>query len=176
MASHSHSGQRRRVDQAGRLVAWLLLAVCPPASAWTAGLASDPVSREQHCLLQSEAETTSDGYGQTPVTLVLNERSLMVVTKSAIDSSFSDLTLAVDREQRLKADRIERDNVVVFEQDFTTILEQFKAGQWATVSLRFWPTWPATQSFPVKFTLIGFTKAYESLATCGRPSPATSAG
>jgi hypothetical protein len=34
------------------------------------------------------------------------------------------------------------------------------------VQLRFWPTWPATGTHSVTFSLIGFTRAYAQLGDC----------
>jgi len=63
---------------------------------------------------------------------------------------------------------------LVFDQDIPGLIKKLRAGKQATVYLRFWPTWPATQSFPVTFSLAGFSKAHDSL-TQGCQPPAAAA-
>lgn len=153
---------------------WLLLlsAVCAAGTsyAWTVELAKDPLTSQEHCLLRSETQKVKDGCGETPVTLVFNGEVLSVVTGSEIDPSFSDLGLLIDNNLPAKTSKVARKNIAVFENEIPALIEQFKAGYWATVYLRFWPTWPATQLIPVKFDLRGFTKAYRNFESC-RQSP-----
>lgn len=129
---------------------------------WTAAVKSDPVTRQSRCLLFSEIQTTSDGYDSTPVTLVFDGVNLRVVTESELDPSFTDLRLEVDIESSIHGDQIvDKKMVLVFDQDIPKLIEQFRAGKQVTVHLRFWPTWPATQSFAIPFSLVGFSKAHD---------------
>lgn len=131
-------------------------------AAWTATIKPDPVARQSRCLLVSDTQTTPDGYDSTPVFLALDGASLRVVTESELDSSFADLQLVVDKEPPVRSDAITHHKMVlVFDQDLPKLIEQFRAGKQVTVYLRFWPTWPATQSFPVAFSLAGFSKAHD---------------
>ncbi len=61
--------------------------------------------------------------------------------------------------------------ILVFDQNLPELIRQLREGRQATVYLRFWPTWPATQLFPVNFSLIGFSKALDALNQGCRPSP-----
>ncbi len=149
-------------------LAILTLVVLGPATsfAWTAAVAKDPVTQQERCLLRSESQTLQDGYGETPVSLVINDEALLVITESQIDPGFGDLELLVDDKAPLKTTKVNKDKILVFDSDRAMLIDQFKAGAWATVYLRFWPTWPATQRFPARFTLKGFSKAYSDFERC----------
>jgi len=137
---------------------------------WIVATVTNPVTQQEQCLLKSAVITISDGYDTTPVTLLINDDGLIVVTESIIDDSFKDLALVVDENEAIKTQRVVDEKIVVFEQNVDAIIEQFIKGYDATVYLRFWPTFPATQSFPAQFSLRGFTKAHKNLADCGSPA------
>ncbi len=130
---------------------------------WTAAIQPDPVTRQSRCLLASEPQTTSDGYDSTPVSLIFNGSSLIVVTESDLDPSFKDLQLTVDDKPPFRSDKIVRKTLLLFDQNVPELVQLLRAGHQATVYLRFWPTWPVTQTFPVHFSLSGFSKAHDSL-------------
>jgi hypothetical protein len=161
----------------GGLLLTLLLTPATPvaqqaggvAQTWAVATVKNPLTQQDQCLLQSNTITISDGYGDTKVTLLINDQGLAAVTTSKIDASFQDLTLVVDDNAAIKSDRVIKDETVAFDREAATIVEQFKKGKEATVYLRFWPTWPATQSFPARFSLRGFTKAHETLSNCRPP-------
>jgi hypothetical protein len=80
-----------------------------PAASWTAAIQPDPVTRQSRCLLTSETQTTSAGHDDsTPVSLVFNGSSLLVVTQSDLDPSFADLQLVVDDKPPIRSDKIIR--------------------------------------------------------------------
>lgn len=139
-------------------------------TAWTASIRADPVTRQSRCLLVSETVTTQDGYDSTPVFLALDGMSLRVVTESELDVSFNDLRLDVDMEPSVYSNKLIEKTILVFDQDMPKLIEQFRKGRQAIVHLRFWPTWPATQSFPVQFNLIGFSKAHDSFTHGCQPA------
>ncbi|MCC8998534.1 MAG: invasion associated locus B family protein, partial [Candidatus Contendobacter sp.] len=133
--------------------------------------------RQSRCLLTSETQTTPTGHDDsTPVFLVFNGSSLLVVTKSDLDPSFADLQLVVDDKPPVRSDKIVRKTDLMFDQNAPELAQLLRAGRQATIYLRFWPTWPATQTFPVRFSLSGFSKAYDSLnQNCqSAPAPAPS--
>ncbi len=119
-----------------------------------------------NCRLQTEVRTVFDGYGETDVQLHLDSQRLRVETDSNIDASFGDLALRVDDGEEIPADEVEGDQDVIFADGLEAILPQFIRGAEVTVLLRFWPTYPATGRHQATFTLIGFTKAYESYQAC----------
>lgn len=155
----------------GVILCGLALAPMLADAAWTALLRPDPVTRQSRCLLISETQTTPDGYDSTPVFLVLDGASLRVVTESELDPSFNDLQLVVDKEPPLRSAAITHNKMVlVFDQELPKLIGQLRSGKQATVYLRFWPTWPATQSFPVSFSLAGFSKAHDRFTQGCQPT------
>ena len=151
----------------------LALTAAPAGAVWTAAVQPDPVTRQSRCLLSSQSLIISDGYDSTPVQLVFNGASLLVVTQSELDPSFADLQLVVDRNPPIHSEKTARDMILVFDQNLPELVRQLREGRQATVYLRFWPTWPATQSFPVNFSLAGFSKAHDALNQNCQP-PASS--
>ena len=173
-ALHNQANRRCRWP-AFILAGGLLSAASMAEAAWTAAIMPDPLTRQPRCLLSSDPQMSSDGYDSTPVTLVFNGSSLLVVTESELDTSFADLQLTVDKEPPLHSDQLARKKMsLVFDQDIPGLIQKLRAGRQATVYLRFWPTWPVTQSFPVTFSLAGFSKAHDSL-TQGCQPPAGAA-
>jgi hypothetical protein len=149
----------------------LALAPALANAAWTAVVRPDPVTRQSRCLLVSETQTTPDGYDSTPVFLAWDGASLRVITESELDASFNDLQLVVDKELPVRSAVITHHQMVlVFDQELPRLIEQFRAGKQATVYLRFWPTWPATQSFPISFSLAGFSKAHDRFTQGCQPT------
>ncbi|MEI2619582.1 MAG: hypothetical protein V9G09_02445 [Candidatus Nanopelagicales bacterium] len=143
------------------LSAGLMLTTAPAAS-WTAAIQPDPLTRQPRCLLGSESVTTSAGYDDTtPVSLVFNGSSLLVVTQSDLDPSFADLQLVVDKNPPVRSEKTAHKTILIFDQDLPDLIRQLREGRQATVYLRFWPTWPATQSFPINFSLVGFSKSHD---------------
>ncbi|MCP5419145.1 MAG: hypothetical protein H6970_02115 [Gammaproteobacteria bacterium] len=136
---------------------------------WTLATVKNPLTQQEECMLQSAKVSISDGYGEADVTLLISERDLAAVTTSTIDASFNDLRLVIDEGNPIQTKQVVGEKTVVFEQDMAAIVAQFKKGYAVKVYLRFWPTWPATESFPAQFSLRGFTKAYEGLANCHAP-------
>lgn len=149
----------------------LALATAPASASWTAAVQPDPLTRQSRCLLVSQTQITSDGYDSTPVFLVFDGASLLVMTESELDTSFADLQLEIDKNPPIRSDKTARNMILVFDQNLPELIRQLREGRQATVYLRFWPTWPATQLFPVNFSLIGFSKALDALNQGCRPSP-----
>lgn len=165
--------KRMRHAVATALVAGLCLALAanPAAAAWTAAIKKDPLTRETRCLLLSETNIISDGYEQTPVSLAFDGTSLSVITESELDPSFADLQLVVNDNPPLRSDKIARNKMVLtFDQNVPDLVRRLREGRQATVYLRFWPTWPATQLVPVSFSLIGFSKAHDAFTQGCRPA------
>lgn len=140
-------------------------------AAWTVALKPDPLTRQPRCLVSSDPQSTPDGYDNTPVSLIFNGNSLLVVTESELDPSFADLQLVVDKNPPILTARIARNMILVFDQDVPELVRQLRIGRQVIVYLRFWPTWPATQSFAVPFSLVGFSKAHDALNHNCQPTP-----
>lgn len=133
-------------------------------AAWTAAIKADPATRQSRCLLISDVVTTATGHldDTTPVTLIFNGSSLRVVTESDLDSSFNDLQVVVDDKPPLLSKNIDHRTHLLFDQNLSELMQLMRSGRQVTAYLRFWPTWPATQTFPVSFSLVGFSRAHDS--------------
>lgn len=141
-----------------------------PAASWTAAVQPDPVTRQSRCLLSSESVVISAGHDDTtPVSLVFNGSSLLVVTQSDLDASFADLQLLVDKNPPIRSDKTAHKTILIFDQHLPDLVRQLREGRQATVYLRFWPTWPVTQLFPVNFSLVGFSKSHDAFGQNCQP-------
>ena len=134
---------------------------------WTAKPVFDPIKDQSRCMLESVKKVLNDGYQNTEIVLRVDERALLVVTKSNIDAGKGDIGLQVDDHEFIPMDKVYLEQNIVFEKDVANIIAQFKKGLKAKFTLRFWPTYPDTGSKALTFSLIGFTKAYGDLADCG---------
>ena len=133
---------------------------------WAAKHVFDPVKDETRCMLESTAKTINDGYQETEIVLRLDNKALHVVTRSNIDASQDDIGVQVDEHALIKMDKVYLEQNVIFEGEIAKIIKQFKEGLRATLTLRFWPSYPDTGQKNVTFSLIGFTKAYGTLPDC----------
>jgi hypothetical protein len=149
------------------LVAVTVLASQVASADWTAKVAYDPVKDESHCVVESPAQTIDDGYQDTEVFLRLDSTTLIVMTRSNVDTDDSNVGVRVDKHELIKPDSVYLEQNIVFKKDISKIIEQFKEGRRATFTLKFWPTYPGTGAKTATFSLIGFTKAYANLPDCG---------
>jgi len=121
---------------------------------------------QSRCILESERKTLYDGYQDTEAFMRLDDKSLLVLTESNIDPNFSDVGLEVDGYGFIGMDKVSMEKRALFESEIAKIINQFKTGVTAKVQLRFWPTWPATKTYSVTFSLIGFREAYAASLRC----------
>ncbi len=125
------------------LVAVAVLASQVASADWTAKVAYDPVKDESHCVVESSVQTIGDGYQHTEVFLRLDSTTLMVMTRSNVDTDDPDVGVRVDKHELIKPDSVYLEQNVLFAKDISKIIEQFKEGRRATFTLKFWPTYPA---------------------------------
>lgn len=118
------------------------------------------------CSLLSTEIIINDGYQQTPVRLQLNGTRLSVLTGSNIDFRKTATGLSIDGGALIPASDLDHDTNLVFMENIDVIAEQFIAGNNAELQLYFWPTWPDTGPKTVRFSLLGFTRAYRQKETC----------
>lgn len=146
------------------LAANLLLSTLSARGGWNVAIERDLLTDQPRCLLRSDPVITAAGHEDTtPVSLIFNGTSLLVLTQSELDDSLADLRLTVDKNPPIQSTKIIQKTALLFDQNFPDLLRQLREGHEATLHLRFWPTWPITQSFPVSFNLTGFTKAHEMM-------------
>jgi hypothetical protein len=160
--------KRGREVNSKRLAGWMALLgmVCtfatPAQADWTVEMRD-----AGHCFLKSGAQEMDDGYRKIMVHVELDGDELSLVTPSNIDNSFADLRIQVDREGQIKSSEVVDNKTVRFTGISAQTIRSMKKGLTLKAWLRFWPTWPATGSHPVAFSLNGFTAATRELATCG---------
>lgn len=118
------------------------------------------------CILESSSESLSDGYQTTTALIRVDGKTVSVSSPSVFDAGFNDIRILVDEQEIFPMDRLADPRTAVFESRYAALVEQFKRGLHASVQLRFWPTWPATGTHSVTFSLIGFTRAHAQLGDC----------
>ena len=118
------------------------------------------------CILETEEISLFDGYADTRLRLRVAEGAVRVMTESNIDAGFDDLGLAVDGGEFIPADAVVDEQDVLFKTGNGTLIDRFIRGHAVTVYLRFWPTYPATQRYAVRISLVGFTRAYNEYQAC----------
>jgi hypothetical protein len=123
------------------------------------------------CALETEEITLFDGYADTRLRLSVTDASVRVSTESNIDFSFNDVGLSVDGKVFIPADAVVDEKDVLFSSGVGGMIDQFIHGRVATVYLRFWPTYPATQRYEVHVSLNGFTRAYNDYQACRSELP-----
>jgi len=126
------------------------------------------------CALVTEEITLFDGYQDTRLRLSISDGELRVKTESNIDLGFNDVGLAVDGKDFIPADAVVEEKQVLFSSSTAVVIEQFIRGQSVTVYLRFWPSYPATQRYAARFSLVGFTRAYNIYQACSSKMPSLS--
>lgn len=137
-------------------------------AAWTVQRTSNATGVQVHCHLQSAIKAVSDGYQETRVSILVQADAVLVKTAAPLDASFSDIGMQIDQHAFLPMDDVYLDKAARFTSHYDAIITQFKKGYTARVQLRFWPTWPATGTHSVSFSLSGFSQAYAEMQTCPR--------
>lgn len=148
-----------------RALLFVVLCVAPLA-AFAKWSVVDKVTGVKGCNLRTEEISLFDGYQETRLRLSVANGELRVKTESNIDVSFNDVGLAVDGKEFIAADGVADEKQVLFQSSADAIIEQFIRGRSVTVYLRFWPSYPATQRYQARFSLIGFTRAYNDYKIC----------
>jgi hypothetical protein len=155
-----------------RLAARLVTACCLAAGPVTAAVAENwqvspaPRGGKKTCLLVSAKQPVNDGYQEVPAQIIVDGNTIVIESDSVLDPGFADIGLAVANHPFIPADQVRGRKQAVFEKQHAKIVQLFKDGREVRVQLRFWPTWPATGTHSVSFSLMGFTKAYGEAAKC----------
>jgi hypothetical protein len=123
------------------------------------------------CSLETQEISLFDGYSDTRARLSVADGALRVKTESNIDSGFNDVGLAVDGNTFIPADAVVDEKDALFSTGIDAVIDQFIRGNSVTVYLRFWPTYPATQRYEARFSLAGFTRAYNDYKACSSKKP-----
>jgi hypothetical protein len=145
------------------LLAALTVVSCAAHAGWSV---ADAVPGKPECLLETEEISIFDGYADTRLRLSIADGAVRVRTESNIDLGFADVGLAVDGKAFIPADAVVDEKDVLFNSAATVVIDQFIRGRVVTLYLRFWPTYPATQRYEARFSLAGFTRAYNDYQAC----------
>jgi hypothetical protein len=159
-------GRRDRLAAAVALGLALSGAAPSAAADWTVKTVARTDGPGTRCVVESTPQAVPDGYQTSTVHLTVDERSVAVTSASNLDASFGDIGLSVDGGELVLLDRLAGPKTALFDAKHDRLVERFRAGTHARVQLRFWPEWPATGTHSATLSLLGFTKAYDSLARC----------
>jgi len=135
---------------------------------WTLDHNTSLLDKKLSCVLNSASTTLEDGAGGTPFFLQVTSKAIVAFTKSNIDLQYPDTGMQIDLNPIVVVDRRLNETSAVFENKVNTLIEQFKQGQQATVTLGFWPSWPMSQSYQALIDLTAFPQAYQALLACNQ--------
>ena len=82
------------------------------------------------------------------------------------DPGFHDSGLKLRDRDLIHVERYEGKKRAVFKTDYAALVRAFKAGREVEARLRFWPEFPITGVHSARFSLMGFTKAYDGAMAC----------
>lgn len=150
------------------LIAMVLIIVCIGRldAAWSLKRSVDGSKERTICHLESDARTVNDGYDETRARLVVSDDTVRVVSEAPLDAEFADIGLRIDHHPFVKMDGVVGRKHARFETSYTDLVNGFQKGRQVRAQLRFWPTWPATDTHSVAFSLRGFSKAYAMMQRC----------
>ena len=165
----------------GKLTAILIGALCGVSiqaraselPAWQATRSTDMLTQQPVCLLESVTRTIDDGRTSTPMHLVFDGQSFVVITRSKLDLSYPQLGLQVDDLPVHTIDRVYKQTHAVFDKDADSIRKEFIKGHKVYIALGFWPTWPKSHTVVTPFSLLGFRAAYNEFQACQKQNPNT---
>lgn len=120
------------------------------------------------CVLESNKLDFFDGYDNTGLKFRIMDDELYLLTRSNIDMSFKDVGVQVGANQIILADKVVDDQNVLIKKELPAFITQLRKKQEARIQLRFWPTYPATQTYSEDIKMDGFLSAYAEYQECTR--------
>ncbi len=139
-------------------------AAAADAQSWE--VARDAGGAKGKCAVRSAAVALNDGYQTVQARILVDEGKVVVESPSDLDAGFPDIGLQLRDQALIRIDRVEGKKRAVFESSYGAIVKGFKAGREVEVRLRFWPEFPVTGVHGARFSLMGFTKAYDEAMVC----------
>jgi len=121
---------------------------------------------EARCTLHSANQQMDDGQGGTRISLLLSANELSFLTESDIDTSYSGTGITIDDGEHFALETVEHRTNPAFTQQRSALLNAMKNGQNLQLTLGFWPTWPVTHTWSVRFPLQHFATAYAAWESC----------
>ena len=120
------------------------------------------------CVLESNKIDFFDGHDNTGLMFRVVNDELYLLTKSNIDISFKDIGVQVGDNAFMHAERVVDDQNVVIKNELPALITQLRKTKQARIQLRFWPTYPATQTYSEVVNLDGLVSAYDEYQSCKR--------
>ena len=133
---------------------------------WRTVIGYDPLQQKTACLLESKSLRVFDGQTDTPLQLVYNGRVFRMTSQSHVDLSYPGVGLRVDGKEPFAVDAVEHLTDLIFSSRADAIKAQFIAGRQAQIAVGFWPTWPRGDTVVARFSLLGFSRAYDAFRHC----------
>ena len=118
------------------------------------------------CFLSYTPQKMDDGQGLTLAHLKVTHDSILLKTKSNIDTSYPAAGLTIDNHPQIPIEKLFNISSIIYKDHYNKAIQQMIAGKQATFAIGFWPTWPVTQTYPVSFDLTNFPEAYSTLQSC----------
>jgi hypothetical protein len=148
------------------VMVFIVLCVGSLDAAWLLKRSVEGSEERAICHLESEARTVNDGYDDTQTRLIVSTDAVQVVSEAPLDAEFADIGLQIDRHPLVKMDDVMGRKHARFKTPYADLVKGFRKGRRVRAQLRFWPTWPATGTHSVVFSLRGFSKAYAMMQRC----------
>lgn len=149
-------------------ISMVLIVLCIGSldAAWLLKQPIDGADGPPTCYLESDARTVNDGYDDIRAHLRVNSDTIAIMTEAPLDMEFADIGLRIDQHPLIKMDDVMGRKHAQFKTPYEELVTAFKKGRQVRAQLRFWPTWPATGTHSVVFSLRGFSKAYAMMQKC----------
>ena len=151
--------QRHAAFAASVVMVLMVVWVGSLEAAWLLKRSADGSEERAVCHLESEARTVNDGYDDIQTRLIVSTDVVQVVSEAPLDTEFADIGLRIDHHPFVEVDAVNGRKHAQFKTPYADLVKGFRKGHSVRAQLRFWPTWPATGTHSVLFSLRGFSKA-----------------
>lgn len=150
------------------LLAWCLAAPAGAGETWSVQAGPAGPGGRPGCVLESARQSLPDGYQTSWAQIEVDHGAIRVHSASVLDPGDGDIGLVVDDGAFVRPDEAGQ-KAAVFASEYRGLVDAFKRGRRVRVQLRFWPTWPKTDTYSATFSLMGFTRAYAEMSRCRTP-------
>ncbi len=131
-------------------------------------LAQHPLKNEQ-CTLLSQTKLMNDGQGMTEVYIQVNNKDLLIFTKSNIDNSYTDAGVFINGEKVAVINTLYNETTAQFKDEaYKALIAKLPEANDLQIKFGFWPSWPVTKALAIEFDNTGFNSAYNALSDCNQ--------
>lgn len=136
---------------------------------WALDRRPNPATKRTECILASPAVNIPDGYDRTNVQVLLTLQSIYINADSNIDLSYPESGIRIGAGALRPFDRLVRETTAVISGGgVKSLYTRMANSSRMVVRLGFWPTWPATETREVSYSLGDFQHAITALHACNR--------